>query len=123
MRILINNNKFLILILLAVLFLLLTLVYKFFVVENYSYMGFLGCFSFSRLLLSFSILLFTLCLISSIKVHEFIYFIVILYLAFAIIPSSITYTNQLIGFSILISHYFILYSILKGVHSSITVQA
>tara|TARA_B110001452_G_scaffold261823_1_gene261076 strand:- start:14 stop:1168 length:1155 start_codon:yes stop_codon:yes gene_type:complete len=74
-------------------------------------MGFLGCFSFSRLLLSLSILLFTLCLISSIKVHEFIYFIVILYLAFAIIPSSITYTNQLISFSILISHYIILYSI------------
>lgn len=111
MQILIKKNKFLILILLVILFLLLNFIYAFFVVENYSYMGFSANFSFSRLLLSLSILLFTLYLISSTKVHEFIYFITILYFALSIIPSSITYTNQLISISILFSHYFIFYSI------------
>ena len=111
MKILIKREKFQILILLVILFIVLSLVYTFFVVENYSYMGFSSNFSFSRLLVSFSILSFTLFLISYVKINDFIYFIGIIYFVLAIIPSSITYANQLISVSILFSHYFIFYSI------------
>jgi hypothetical protein len=111
MKILIKRNKFQILILLVILCLLLSLVYTFFVAEIYSYMGFSSNFSFSRLLVSFSILLFTLFLINWVKINDFIYFIGIIYFVLAIIPSSITYTNQLVSISILFSHYFIFYSI------------
>ncbi|MBL6871549.1 MAG: hypothetical protein ISQ95_03030 [Flavobacteriales bacterium] len=79
--------------------------------KNFSYMGFSANFSFSRLLLSLSIFLFTLFLISYVKINDFIYFIGIIYFVLAIIPSSITYSNQLISVSILFSHYFIFYSI------------
>lgn len=105
MKILIERNKFQILTLLIILCLLLSLVYTFFVTETYSYMGFSSNFSLSRLLVSFSILLFTLFLFNWIKINDFIYFVL------TIIPSSITYTNQLINISILFSHYFIFYSI------------
>lgn len=111
MKILIERNKFQILILLVILCLLLSVVYTFFVAETYSYMGFSSNFSFSRLLVSFSILLFTLFLINWVKINDFIYFVGIIYFVLAIIPSSITYTNQLINISILFSHYFIFYSI------------
>lgn len=105
MKILIERNKFQILTSLIILCLLLSLVYTFFVTETYSYMGFSSNFSLSRLLVSFSILLFTLFLFNWIKINDFIYFVL------TIIPSSITYTNQLINISILFSHYFIFYSI------------
>ena len=111
MKILIKREKFQILILLVILFIVLSLVYTFFIVENYNYMGFSSNFSFSRLLVSFSILSFTLFLISYVKINDFIYFIGIIYFVLAIIPSSITYSNQLISVSILFSHYFIFYSI------------
>ena len=111
MKILIERNKFQILILLVILYILLSLVYTFFITETYGYMGFSSNFSFNKLLLSFSILLFTLFLINWVKINAFIYFIGIIYFVLAIIPSSITYTNQLINISILFSHYFIFYSI------------
>ena len=105
MKILIERNKFQILTLLIILCLLLSLVYTFFVTETYSYMGFSSNFSLSRLLVSFSILLFTLFLFNWIKINDFIYFVL------TIIPSSITYTNQLINISIFFSNFFIFYSI------------
>ena len=111
MKILIERNKFQILTLLIILCLLLSLVYTFFVTETYSYMGFSSNFSLSRLLVSFSILLFTLFLFNWIKINDFIYFVGNIYFVLTIIPSSITYTNQLINISILFSHYFIFYSI------------
>ena len=111
MKILIKRNKFQILILLVILYLLLSLVYTFFVAEKYSYMGFSSNFSFSRLLVSFSILLFTLFLINWVEINNFIYFVITIYFIFSIIPSSITYTNQLISTLIFFSHYFIFYSI------------
>jgi hypothetical protein len=111
MKILIKRNKFQILILLVILCLLLSLVYTFFVAEKYSYMGFSSNFSFSRLLVSFSILLFTLFLINWVEINNFIYFVITIYFIFSIIPSSITYTNQLISTLIFFSHYFIFYSI------------